>query len=377
MPDERGGLAECDPGRPPRVDALAGGPVVYPAGIREELVRLCDTGVPTCQVYRAFDEMLTGRMVRDELPGYWTEIERSGVDVLSMSIGAWGDPMFGLDAALFGLDQWDRRFREVPRLLKIEQPGDLRTAAKNGRTGVPLGFQNSDQFEGDLGNVARLADRGVRMVQLTYNGRNAAGCGCTEPADEGLTGFGRDLVHELNQSGVVIDVSHCGSRTSMQAVELSAAPVAVSHAGCAALCGHDRNKSDDLLRLFGERRGFFGVCAVPFFLRRDRPASVSDIVRHVVHTAEVAGKQTVGIGTDWGVPDTPSQLLTRLQDSAASQGFQRRHRFRFAAQTTGFESWSKGWPRLASEVHDQLGPEMADHVLGGNFAALFHRVARP
>jgi membrane dipeptidase len=230
--------------------------------------------------------MFTDSLVHDELPEYWTQIDHSRVDVLSVSIGAWGDPMFGLDAALCDLKQWDRRFREVTRLLRIERPEDLHTAVEDDRTGILLGFQNSEQFEGDLANVARLAERGVRMVQLTYNDRNAAGSGCTESADQGLTRFGRNLLRELNQVGAIIDVSHCGARTSMEAIELSALPVAVSHAGCAALCSHDRNKSDDLLRLLGERRGFFGICAVPFFLREDGKASLDDIVRHLVHVVK-------------------------------------------------------------------------------------------
>lgn len=204
-----------NPYRPPRVDALAGGPVVYPPRIREHLVRLCESDTPTYRVYRAFDEMCADRMVHENLPEYWAQIERSGIDVLSISIGAWGDPMFGLDAALFDLHTWDQRFAHVPRLLRIERPGDFRAAVEEGRTGVLLGFQNSEQFQGNLDNVVRLAQRGVRMVQLTYNGRNAAGTGCTEPNDEGLTRFGRDLVRELNEVGVIVDVSHCGPRTSM------------------------------------------------------------------------------------------------------------------------------------------------------------------
>ena len=323
-----------DSRRSPRVDALAGGPVLYPSGIREELVRLCETNAPTCVVYRAFDEMLTDRMVRDDLPEYWTEIERSGVDVLSVSIGAWGERMFGLDAALCDLAQWDQRFQEVPRLWRIEGPEDLHTTVRDSRTGILLGFQNSDQFEGDLGNVALLAQRGIRMVQLTYNGRNAAGSGCTERHDDGLTAFGRDLVREPNDVGVIVDVSHCGVRTSMDAIELSSRPVAVSHAGCAALCGHDRNKSDDLLRLLGERGGFFGVCAVPLFLCDDGQADVDDILRHIIHALEVAGTHAVGIGSDWGVPNTPPQLLERLQGSAACQGFRPEHRFEFTARTS-------------------------------------------
>jgi membrane dipeptidase len=375
MPDQAAATAgdRRDSRQSPRVDALAGGPVVYPSGIREDVVRLCETDVPTWQVFRAFDEMLTDRMVRDDLPEYWTEIERSGVDVLSVSIGAWGDRMFSLDAALFDLAQWDRRFREVHRLQRIEGPDDLHTAVREGRTGILLGFQNSDQFEGDLGNVARLAQRGIRMVQLTYNGRNAAGSGCTEQHDDGLTAFGRDLVRELNDAGVIIDVSHCGARTSMETIEVSSTPVAVSHAGCGALCGHDRNKSDDLLRLLGERGGFFGVCAVPFFLCDDGQADVDDILGHIIHALEVAGPNAVGIGSDWGVPDTPPQLLERLQGSAARQGFRPEHHFEFTARTSGFESWGDGWARLASDVRRQFGHTIARDILGANFAAFYER----
>jgi membrane dipeptidase len=358
----------------PRVDALAGGPVIYPDSVRERVVELCESEVPTYQVYRDFDEMITTRMVRGELSEYWKQIDRSGVDVLSVSVGAWGEPQFGYDPAVHDLEQWRRRFRHTPRLLLVKQPDEIHRAVRERRTGILLGFQNSDPLAGDLDNVEMFADRGVRMVQLTYNGRNDAGSGCTEPYDHGLTRYGRDLVRRLNDVGVIVDVSHCGPRTSMEAIEVSRAPVAVSHAACTALSRHDRNKTDDLIRLLGERGGFFGVCAVPFFLRHDGQSSVHDIVRHVTHVAEVAGSQSVGIGTDWGVPDTPSPLLARLQDSASRQGFRGEHRFQFAARTEGFVNWSDGWALLAEEINHALEPSLAAGVLGGNFADFFDHV---
>lgn len=197
---------------------------------------MCETDVPTWQVYRAFDEMLTDRMVRDDLPEYWAEIERSGVDVLSVSIGAWGERMFGLDAALCDLAQWDRRFREVHRLQRIEGPDDLHTAVREGRTGILLGFQNS------------LADcRTRKVVPETATTPPAVSCSspvprCTpgsRPASSTTSSDRPDDPPEVMASGFRC-VCACRARATLAAGHGDDGRVATAQAGghvrCARCC---------------------------------------------------------------------------------------------------------------------------------------------
>jgi microsomal dipeptidase-like Zn-dependent dipeptidase len=156
---------------------------------------------------------------------------------------------------------------------------DGNLCAEPGRACVLLGFQDCAQLGGDLRNAETFHGLGVRMIQLTYNGRGEAGSGCTASTDEVLTPYGRDLVRVLNEVGILVDLSHCGSRTSTEAIELSCRPVAVSHSACAAIHPHARNKSDDTLRALAGKGGYVGICLVPAFLApRDRQPSVQHFV---------------------------------------------------------------------------------------------------
>ncbi len=184
------------------------------------------------------------------------------MDVLSVTIGAWGDAPFSFRGAVHNLGEWHRRLEREPRFALIREPDDLQTIKDEGHTGVLLGFQDCAQLEADLRNAETFHGLGVRMIQLTYNGPSDAGYGCTSPHDEGLTGFGRALIRRMNELRLIVDLSHCGPRTTLEAIKHSQAPVAVSHAACSAVYEHARNKSDDVLRALAHYDGFFGVCAV-------------------------------------------------------------------------------------------------------------------
>src|SRR5215204_5363054 len=133
--------------------------------------------------------------------------------------------------------------------------------AAAGKTGVILGTQDAAWIDDELLRLEILYDLGLRVVQLTYNNRNLLGDGCTERQQAGLSNFGIRVVKELNRRGIVVDVSHCGAGVTMDALEASEAPVAITHACCAAVAAHPRAKSDSVLRTLAEREGYFGVVA--------------------------------------------------------------------------------------------------------------------
>lgn len=166
------------------------------------------------------------------------------VDVLSVSIGAWGDRPFSYRGAVQDLGEWHRRFAAVDRFLPVAHADDFTTARRDGRTGVLLGFQDCTQLDSDLRNLETFHPLGVRMIQLTYNDHGPAGSGCMTATDEGLTRYGRELIRAMNDLGVIVDVSHCGPQTTLQAIDASREPVAVSHAACSSIHPHPRNKND-------------------------------------------------------------------------------------------------------------------------------------
>ena len=142
-------------------------------------------------------------------------------------------------------------------------------------------------------------DLGVGIMQITYNTQNLAGAGCYEPRDAGLSGFGREVVAEMNRVGVLCDLSHVGAVTSRDVILASNRPVAYTHILPAALKAHPRNKSDEEIRFIADHGGFVGVTMFPPFLARENQATVEDYVAAIDYVIRIAGEDNVGIGTDF------------------------------------------------------------------------------
>ena len=358
------------------VDTLAGGPGVFTATMHHRLAQL-DEGLPRPEFFRELQRLITSAFLTGEFSAYWQAIRQSMVDVLSISVGAWGDTPFSFRGAVHDLGEWHRRFAAVSQFRHITSPASLREVKQSGTTGVLLGFQNSTQLERDVRNAETFQGLGVRMIQLTYNDRSDAGDGCMQVTDEGLTAFGRELISCMNDLGLIVDLSHCGPRTTMEAIEWSRAPVAVSHAACAALHPHPRNKTDEVLRALAATGGYIGVCAVPAFLtdQRKRRPSVAVMADHILHALDLCGQDRVGIGSDWGVAQAPEPMLARLRAEARSRGFREEHQFDFASTTDGFERWSAGFPRITQALIDAGLPATAiKGVLGESFCRFYERV---
>ena len=358
------------------VDSLAGGPGV----VTDDMLEQIDSEASTFQVpdlFREIERIQTYAFISGQFDAYWSAIDRAGVDVLSISIGAWGDAPFSFRGAVYDFGEWHRRLRAAPRLHLITDPADLPKTKHSKRTGLLLGFQACDQLEGDLRNLETFQGLGLRMIQLTYNGAGPAGYGCTAAQDFGLTRFGRELIRAANALGIILDTSHCGPLTTLETIKYSKAPVAVSHAACAAVHNHARNKSDDILKALADTGGYLGICAVPAFLAplSARP-SLSHMVDHVRHALDVCGPETVGIGTDWGVEHSPVVVRRALQEESRRRGFRPTDDFDFADRTEGFETWSRGWPSLTAElIRSGVPLPVLTGILGRNFAAFYHRVA--
>ena len=151
-------------------------------------------------------------------------------------------------------------------------PDDIVAAKKAGRhclyftgNGVPL-HQQWVSAEEELRYIRIFFQLGVRAMHLTYNRRNMIGDGCAEPANAGLSDFGRMAVAEMNRQGVIIDVAHSGWRTAYEAAKASTKPMMASHSACASLHKHIRAKPDEAIRAIADTGGFMGICAVPAFL---------------------------------------------------------------------------------------------------------------
>ncbi|GII94028.1 dipeptidase [Sinosporangium siamense] len=180
---------------------------------------------------------------------------------------------------------------------------DIRKAKAEGKEAVILGPQDTEMIGVDLDLLGTFHDLGVRILQLTYQRQNLLGAGCGEKTDSGLTHQGRRFVRAMNDLGILVDVSHCGQQTGLDAMDASDKPVVVTHSFCDALSPHIRAKSDDFLRRLGEQRGVIGVTTLSAFLYhpgepRRRP-DLARFVEHVSRIVDIAGVDHVAIATDY------------------------------------------------------------------------------
>lgn len=190
--------------------------------------------------------------------------------------------------------------RQSETFTRVRLAVHIKEAKKASRVGLLLGMQDGIAFEKDLERLRDLYDLGVRVVQPTYNRRNLLGDGCLEPANSGLSIAGGEAVERMNDLGILVDLSHCGQRTAMDAIRISKQPVSFTHTGCAALADHPRNRTDAELRTVADKGGVSGIYFMPYLCQGKQPTS-ADVIRHLEHMIDVAGEDHVAIGTDGSV----------------------------------------------------------------------------
>lgn len=185
---------------------------------------------------------------------------------------------------------------------KAVKPDDVSTAKKKGRqclyfsgNGVPL-TQQWVSVEDELRYVRIFFQLGIRMMHLTYQRRNMIGDGCAEPANAGLSDFGRAVVKEMNRVGVIADVAHSGWNTSREAAEVSSKPVVASHSTCDALHHHIRAKPTRVIKAIADTGGYIGICCIPSFL--GGRADIGVMMGHIDYVVQRFGADHVAIGSD-------------------------------------------------------------------------------
>jgi membrane dipeptidase len=206
------------------------------------------------------------------------------------------------------LKRWHGFLNARPdQFLPVFRAGDLTAAKEEKKIGVLLGMQNSNHFR-TPGDVDKFYSLGQRLSQLTYNARNRIGFGCIERKDAGLTELGFQIIERMNAVGMVVDVSHVGDQTSLDAFAASSKPVLVTHSNCRALMPHPRCKSDEVIRAMAKTGGVMGITGVRAFVSRRTDASVEDVLDHFDHVIRVAGIEHVGIGSDSDLGDTARRI---------------------------------------------------------------------
>lgn len=200
---------------------------------------------------------------------------------------------------VLNLERWNRWFEAHSDLIfKGTSAADVRRAQETNRTAIFFGFQNPGPIEDDIGLVEICHQLGIRFMQLTYNNQSLLATGCYEDEDSGLTRMGRQVVQEMNRVGLVVDMSHSGERSTLEAIDQSWRPIAITHANPHWWHAALRNKSDTVLRALTGAGGMLGFSVYPHHLKDGSACTLTSFCSMIEEAAGRYGAEHLGIGTD-------------------------------------------------------------------------------
>src|SRR5210317_551899 len=205
------------------------------------------------------------------------------------------------------IESWNRFFEHFSdRVVQAFTAADVCQAKTEGKTAIIFGFQNPSPIEDDIGLVEIVHRLGVRFMQLSYNNQSLLATGCYETTDPGITRMGREVIREMNRVGLVVDMSHSAERSTLEAIEISERPIAITHANPAFWHPAKRNKSREVLKALGDSGGMFGFSMYPHHLRDGSACSLESFCQMIAETAELMGIDHIGLGSDLcqGQPDS-------------------------------------------------------------------------
>jgi membrane dipeptidase len=326
-------------------------------------------------------DMLGVLAINDELLQRWSggtgmseieiaEFKSSGINAFHHAFGL-GGPQAYEDAVMYMAASNGLIARMSDHFARIDHAADFERIKAAGKVGVIVGLQNADQFR-TVDDVKLFHSLGMRCAQLTYNEQNLIGSGCTERVDGGVSDFGSEIIAQMNQAGMLVDVSHCGDKTTLDGIELSRKPVAISHANCRALVEHPRLKTDEAIRKMAAKGGVMGVTGVRMFVRDREPTTIEHLVDHIDHVVKLVGIEHVGIGSDsdlHGFDALPAQMREQIR-----AGYKASYAMREKGDIEGFDHPRKMLDLTEALIRRGYSNAHIEAILGGNFQRLLAQV---
>ena len=220
---------------------------------------------------------------------------------------------------LRNIGKWNQLFEMNGDLIaRVNSAQDVIEAKEHGKTGIVYGFQNCSPIEDDFSLVEVFHSLGVRFMQLSYNNQSLLATGCYEQNDPGITRFGKQVIREMNRVGMVVDMSHSAEKSTLEAIEISERPIAITHANPSSFEPALRNKSDNVLNALGASGGMLGFSLYPFHLKNGSNCSLDEFCTMIANTAEVMGVDCIGIGSDL-CQDQPDAVVEWMRNGRWSR----------------------------------------------------------
>jgi membrane dipeptidase len=311
--------------------------------------------------------------------GWNAALEESGLSALHVTAA----DFFGdFEQTCAGIADWHRTLeRDAERLFLVRDAEGLARIGSDERIGVVLGLQNAAALGTDLRRVEVLWRLDVRVLQLTYNEANQLADGCIEERDAGLSRLGRDVVRECGRAGILVDLSHVGRQSCLDAVAVAEQPVAITHANPVSVTPSPRNKDDDVLRAVAATGGVIGASPYgPMCWDRENPPTAATFVRTIHALLELVGEDHVAVGTDFSAMSAGAGVEAILRRSldlypeifgSYVEAYGNGLAARYCRDLPTVASWPQ-IPRLLLE--SGLSAETTAKVVGGNWIRLLGQV---
>jgi membrane dipeptidase len=304
-------------------------------------------------------------------PKIFEQLQQGGVHAVHVTIAYHEN----LRETILNIEQWNLWIERYPQLIMQGRTGDdVRLAKQLGKTAVFFGFQNPSPIEDDIGLVEIVHTLGARFMQLTYNNQSLLASGCYEANDSGVTRMGKQVIKEMNRVGLVVDMSHSGERSTLEAVDLSSRPIAITHANPHAWAPALRNKSDAVMKAIAGRGGMFGFSLYPHHLKDKTECTLESFCHMVARTADMVGVAHIGMGTDL-CQDQPNTVVEWMRKG------------RYTKETDYGEGSASnpGFPNMPTWFQDNrdfdnvaaglagvgFAPEEVDALMGENWLTFF------
>ncbi|MFK7765197.1 MAG: membrane dipeptidase [Roseobacter sp.] len=276
---------------------------------------------------------------------------------------------------VLNLERWNRWFEDHPDIIfKGTTAADVCLAQETGRTAIFFGFQNPSPIEDDIGLVEICHQLGIRFMQLTYNNQSLLATGCYEADDTGLTRMGRQVVAEMNRVGMVIDMSHSGERSTLEAIAHSSRPIAITHANPAWWHKALRNKSDTVLKELTAAAGMLGFSVYPHHLKDGPNCALADFCAMIEEAARRYGADQLGIGTDL-CQDQPDSVVEWMRVGRWSKEIDYGEGSASKAGFPPMPSWfqdNRDFSKLRDGLLEtSLNEAEVDGIMGGNWLRFY------
>ena len=272
------------------------------------------------------------------------------------------------DEVLKNIQTWNKYFNEFENLIfSGKNFRDIEKARKENKTAVFFGFQNCSPIGDNIHLIEKIHNLGILFMQLTYNNQSLLATGCYEDTDSGVTRMGKEVIKEMNRLGVVIDMSHSAEKSTIDAINLSSEPIAITHANPSFWFETKRNKSNKVLKALAESGGMIGHSLYPHHLKDKSNCTLESFCEMIAKTADLIGVEHIGIGSDLctGQPDTVVEWMrngkwTKTKDYG--EGTKQNSNFPkqpdWFVDASGFKNLEKGLKNIGfndKETNDILG----------------------